>query len=135
MQIVLCLDYSSFTEKILSEAKKLTEDLKAVDLTVIHVIDQALFYATTGFEVQLGEQLDEESKALHKLCVENFGPGVKYLEEYGIPRLKIDEMLEDMQYDMLIVGSHSRHGLGERLVGGVAEHLLRTGRKPILIIP
>ena len=135
MKIFICLDYSSFTEKVLNTTKSFVESLKAADITVLHVIDEQLFFATTGYEVQLGEDLQNESKKLKELCIQYLGAGVKYIEEYGIPRLKIDEVLKEIDYDLLIAGSHSRHGLGERLVGSTAEHLLRNSKKPVLIIP
>ena len=135
MKIFICLDYSSFTEQVLNTAKSFVESLKAADITVLHVIDEQLFFATTGYEVQLGEDLQSESKKLKELCIQYLGADVKYIEEYGIPQLKIDEVLKEMDYDLLIAGSHSRHGLGERLVGSTAEHLLRNSKKPVLIIP
>jgi nucleotide-binding universal stress UspA family protein len=39
-----------------------------------------------------------------------------------------------MNYDLLIIGSHSRHNLGSRLLGGIAEHLLRNAARPVLVI-
>lgn len=135
MKILLCLDYSSFTETILDTTKSITRAIKDVQITVLHIIDEMLFTAGTGYETQLGEQLDSESMELKKLCEQSFGKEVNYIEEYGIPRLKIEELLREIDYDLLIIGSHSRHGLGERLMGSMAEHILRNSTKPVLIIP
>lgn len=135
MNIVICLDYSSFTEEVLNTAGSFISSLKEAEVTVLHIIDEQLFYATTGYEVQLGEDLESESKKLEALCMEYLGPDIVYNSAYGIPQLKIDEMLGELNYDLVIAGSHSRHGLGERLVGSFAEHLLRNTTKPVLIIP
>jgi len=135
MKIVICLDNTSFRKKILATAKSFVGDLKSVEITILHIIDEQLFYATTGYEVQLGEDLETESKELKKLCVHYLGVNIKYISEYGVPKLKIDEMLVQMDYDLLIAGTNSRYGIGERLVGSFAEHILRNSRKPVLIIP
>ena len=135
MKIVICLDYSSFTEEVLSTVRTFVDTLISAEITVIHVIDEQLFYPTTGFEVQLGEDMESESKKLESLCIEHLGNNISYLVEYGIPVLKIDDMLSQIDYDLLVAGSHSRHGLGARLVGSFTEHLLRNTSKPLLIIP
>ena len=135
MNIILCLDYSSFTERVLEAVTSFTSSVKDVKMTVFHVIDERMFYATTGYEVQLGEDLHSESNELKELCIKYFGVGVNYVEEFGIPVLKIGEMMEETAHDLLIVGSHSRHGLGDRLLGSTAEQVLRESNKPVLIIP
>ena len=135
MKIIICLDYSSLTEEVLNTTKSFINSLNSAEITVLHVIDEQLFYATTGYEIQLGEDLESESKKLEELCIQYLGADVNYMVEYGIPKLKIDEMLMQINYDLLIVGRHSRHGLGDRLVGSFAEHILRNSIKPVLIIP
>jgi nucleotide-binding universal stress UspA family protein len=134
MKIILCIDYSSFTEKMLNTVKYFVASIKEPEITVLHIIDQQLFYGTTGYEVQLNEDLQRESKELKELCILNLGPNVNYMEEYGIPNLKINEVMQT-DHDLLIIGSHGRHGLRERLVGSTAEHVLRNSKKPVLVVP
>ena len=135
MKIVICLDYSSFTERVLTTAQNFINGLKTADISIVHVIDESLFYATSGFDVQLGDGLNKESQELHELSKKHLGENIKYIEECGIPKLKIDELLEQLDYDILLVGSHSQSELEERLLGSMAEHLLRNSNKPVLIIP
>lgn len=135
MKILICLDNSSFAEKLLAAVKTFTDSFTSAAISVVHIVDEQLFYPTTGYEVQLTETLQSESKKLKELCIQYLGPDVNFVEEFGIPRLKIDEVLNEMDYDLLIAGSHSSHGLGERLMGSFAEHLLRISKKPVLIIP
>lgn len=135
MDIIICLDYSSYTEHVLKTVKKFTDGYKGSKITVIHIIDEMLFTPTTGYEIQLDETINEESAELKRLCTQYLGHSINYIEECGIPKLKIDELLAEQDFDLLIVGNHSRQSLGRRLVGSVAEHLLRNVDKPILIIP
>ncbi len=135
MRIVLCLDYSAFTEKVLATMQDLVRAFKEPDVTVIHVIDQTLFTGGTGFEIQLKEDLDNDGENLKKLSVQYLGKNIDFIQEYGIPRLKIDEILAGLDYDLLAVGNHSKSILGTRRIGGIAEHLLLNSTKPVLIIP
>ena len=135
MKIIIFVDYSSFTEHLLSSVKGIIGSFKAPEITVVHVIDERLFYATTGYEVQLDEEINDESSKLHELCHQYLGENIHYVEDFGIPKQKIDECLEDQQYDIAIAGTHSRHNLGDRILGSIAEHLLKHSKKPVLIIP
>jgi len=135
MKIVTCLDYSSFTEEVLTTIKSFISSISNPQITVLHIIDQQLFYPVTGYEIPLGEDIEKNSAELQELCIKYLGNSINYIAAYGIPALKADEMLAGMDYDLLIAGSHSRHDLGSRLVGSFAEHLLRNSTKPILIIP
>ena len=135
MRIILCLDYSTFTEKVLATMQTLTQSIKDCKISVIHIIDQTLFTGGTGFEIQLNEDLENDGQNLKKLSTQYLGNGINFIEEYGIPRQKIDEILGGTDYDLLAIGSHSKSILGTRRIGGVAEHLLLNSTKPVLIIP
>ena len=134
MKLLICLDYSSITDKILEFTKTLAAALKTAEITVLHIVDETLFFSTTGFEIQLGEMLNSESIELKEKCMRSLGAGTKYIEEYGIPKLVADEMLEELDYDLLLVGSHGRNGIGGRLMGGFAEHVMSHSKKPVLFI-
>ena len=135
MRIILCLDYSSFTEKVLAAMQQLTGSLKKCEVTIIHIIDESLFIGGTGFEIQLNEDLKKDSADLKRLAAQYLGNNINYIEEYGIPRLKIDAVLANSEYDMLAIGSHSKSILGTRRLGSIAEHLLLNSNMPVLVIP
>ena len=135
MRIVLCLDYSAFTEKVLATMQDLVRSFKDPAVTVIHVIDQTLFTGGTGFEIQLNNDLENDGENLKKLSVQYLGENIDFIEECGIPRVNIDEILAGLNYDLLAIGNHSKSILGTMRIGGVAEHLLLASTKPILIIP
>jgi len=135
MHIVLCLDYSPFTKNVLNTMQMLVEALKEAKVTVIHIIDETLFSAGTGEEQQLNEDLKRDSDDLKQLASKYLGDKINYVEAYGIPRQKIDEILSGISYDILAVGSHSRSLIGARMLGSLAEHLLRNSTKPVLVIP
>jgi len=135
MRVILCIDYSPFTEKILATMQTLLHSCKDCEVSVIHIIEETAFVAGTGFETQLFEDLQTDGEQLKKLCQEYLGNGIDFIEEYGTPREKIDEILAASNYDILAIGSHSKNILGSRVLGSVAKHLLTVGEKPVLVIP
>lgn len=134
---MLCLDYSPFTEKVLAAMQTLIQSFKDCQVSVIHIIDETAFVAGTGFEPQLSEDLKRDGEQLKKIAQKYLGNSIHFIEEYGVPRQKIDEILSDSEYDLLAIGSHSKNilGVGVRVLGSVAEHLLRNSEVPVFVIP
>ena len=135
MKIVICLDYNSFTEKLLGIVKNVVDNMKNAEINVIHIIDLSLFYGTSSFDEELIKDLEDNSDKLKALCIQYLGDKIAYIKESGLPALKIGELLDSSPYDMLIVGTHGKKLLGERLIGSLAERLLHNSKKPVLIIP
>jgi nucleotide-binding universal stress UspA family protein len=135
MKVILCLDYSPFTEEVLATMHDFLLELKHHEITVIHILDERLILEDTGFETQLEAGLKKDSESLKKMCIKFLGEKVQYMDRFGHPKEKIDEILASQKYDLLAIGSHSRSILGVKVLGGVAEHLLRNSKKPVFVIP
>ncbi len=135
MQIIICLDYSSFTDKFLSTIQSILKSFKDYEVSIIHIIDEMFFSYGNGNGVEQQEEVMTDGKYLKQLSLKYLGNKINYIEEYGLPRQKIDEILEQSQYDLLIIGSHSTSIYNSTLLGSVAKHLLRTSTKPVLVIP
>lgn len=111
------------------------KEIRNPEITVIHIINLALFNGGTGFEPQLDEDLEKDSSELKTLAMQFLGEDIRYIEDHGIPRQKIDELLARIDYDLLVIGNHSKNLLGNPRLGMVATHLLLNSTKPVLIIP
>jgi nucleotide-binding universal stress UspA family protein len=48
---------------------------------------------------------------------------------------KILEMSEDLETDLVVVGTHGRHGFSRLLLGSVAETVLRISPRSVLVVP
>jgi nucleotide-binding universal stress UspA family protein len=94
-----------------------------------------LLSGTNGEEEQLMKELKEESNRIYNMAKKQLGDGFTYLEEYGAPKAKLDEVLENASYDLLIAGTRGRSLLASALFGSVAEHLLHHMKHPLLIVP
>ena len=135
MHIVICLDYSSYTKTYLEAIKGLLPGFKDCEVSVVHVVDETLFASGSGYEIQLGEELKNDNEQLKELAMEYLGPNLDYISDYGFPSQKIAEILNELNYDVLIIGRHSRSILGLKLLGDVAAKLLHNSKKPVLVIP
>ena len=52
----------------------------------------------------------------------------------GKPAHAIAELAADLHADLIIVGTHGRHGLERFLMGSVAEGVVRTASCPVLVV-
>jgi nucleotide-binding universal stress UspA family protein len=74
---------------------------------------------------------------LNRAALEFGGQGVEVvavLREGGAE----DEILavaEEQGVDLIVVGTHGRHGLKRALLGSVAESVLRDAKVPVLVVP
>lgn len=51
------------------------------------------------------------------------------------PQTAIVEAARDVDADVVVLGRHGHRGLGERLLGGVTERVLRSVDRPVLTVP
>jgi nucleotide-binding universal stress UspA family protein len=47
---------------------------------------------------------------------------------------QIDAVAEELDVDLVVIGTHGRKGLARALLGSVAERVVRTCRRPVLTI-
>jgi nucleotide-binding universal stress UspA family protein len=55
--------------------------------------------------------------------------------ESGDPARTIVEIAEKEGYDLIVIGTHGRTGLGHLLMGSVAEKVLRRAHCPVFVVP
>ena len=55
--------------------------------------------------------------------------------EYGVTADGILKCGKEFNADMIVVGTHSRTGLGRLFMGSVAEHVVRHSYVPVLVVP
>jgi len=137
---ILCpVDFSETSDYALEYALDLARRLGA-SLSLLHVcqlpahpLDAGDMFPLEEFEseyvTRFGKQLDE--------LVEKYsGQGVELSGNIatGIPYDEIDQCANDLQADLIVMGTHGRTGLAHMLVGSVAERVVRTSRVPVLTL-
>jgi nucleotide-binding universal stress UspA family protein len=62
------------------------------------------------------------------------GVTVECLLRKGPPWKEIDAAAKDTGADLIVIGTHGRHGLARALLGSVAEKVVRTAPCPVLTV-
>ena len=140
--IVVAIDFSDVSKKVIEMAIKFA---KAFDqeLHLVHVVEAEPTYAAYGFspdEFPAMNAIQEESinraeKKLSEMASKVDVSGVKTAVLEGPPLHMILEYAEEVDADLLVLGSHGHGVRGSLLLGAVAEGCVRKAKFPALIVP
>jgi nucleotide-binding universal stress UspA family protein len=67
-------------------------------------------------------------------AAEAIGVQARYLQPNGRPGLAICTIARESQVDLIVVGSHSRQGLSEMLLGSVSNYVVHHAPCPVMVI-
>jgi len=134
--ILVAIDLSDESTHVLSKAAQLATDNSAT-LHVAHIIEP-LGYAYGGdipmdlTEVQ--QQLDEHARARLAKFGEQYGiASANQIVEIGKPEVEIHRIAKEKSMDLVVVGSHGRHGL-QLLLGSTANAVLHGSHCDVLAV-
>ena len=136
-RIIAAVDLNAATDAITVErAKKLADDNNA-ELYLVHAIESLNAYGAPYAYPTISE-VEEEISTEHKEQLtkeaEKLGVPVDTLRiEMGAPNVVIVHQAEVLKADLIIVGSHSRHGLG-LLLGSTADAVLHNAPCDVMAI-
>ncbi len=155
-QLLAAIDFSKNTEAVLEQAAKLAKALEA-KLWILHVASnetQAMAYEATQFtgyspeftsmpgDVQLARDLNaDEIKREHaqllgiSATLRENGTETQAILLKGDAAKLIIEKAEDLQAEIIILGSHGHGLLRKALLGSVSESVIRHARCNVLIVP
>lgn len=142
-RILVAVDGSPASKRALAEAIRLASDQHAL-LRIVHVIDDPYaYYAGDGVSPdtiatvesawrQAGQTiLDSAANLARQNGVQ---PETALLEREDRPSTVIVDDAKQWNADLLVLGTHGRHGLEELLLGSVAEGVVRTSSVPVLLL-
>jgi len=135
--LLAAVDFSPSTETMMQRAVDLVERY-AARLSVIHVVEylpvaldaELMLPPLAGIEEQL---LDNARKRLEELTERL---GVKQASRYvelGSTKLEILRIAEARGVDLIVMGSHGRHGLA-RVLGSTASAVLQGAHCDVLAV-
>jgi nucleotide-binding universal stress UspA family protein len=138
-KILVPVDFSKPSEKALKVASDLARKNKA-ELFVLHVVEMAeTLFGTEQFNVN-DEQIvffmkmakKKFSKFLDKTYLE--GLSVRDSVLLGSPTMGINELQEDENIDLIVMGSNGASGIDEILIGSNTEKVVRHSNVPVLVV-
>jgi nucleotide-binding universal stress UspA family protein len=136
--ILVPTDFSAGSEAALDCAVMLAAKFDAT-IHLLNVIGAQLIGTEYGLAVTTSMmetvlvraqgQLDQ--LAAERAAMASFGPAIL---EIGDPRSQIEQVARRVGADLIVMGTHGRHGLPRLLLGSVAESIVRTAPCPVLLV-
>ncbi len=136
--ILLAADFSKHGEDVANRAKDLADKYQAT-LSIVHVMDNLLitdaaYGSTIPFDLDLTAELMAAAKKRLVTLAEklNIAEDCRWLET-GSPKLEIIRVANENNVDMIVVGSHGRHGFA-LLLGSTANGVLHHAQCDVLAV-
>lgn len=134
-RVLFATDFDEVGIKAAHKAKKIADENHA-DLLLVHVVEPIPAYAYPGFagfaevEVSIREQAEKELADLaKKLGVDS----AHCLIELGSTKNEILRIAQEKKIDLIVTGSHGKHGLA-LLLGSTASAILHGADCDVLIV-
>jgi nucleotide-binding universal stress UspA family protein len=136
-KILVAHDGSKLSDKALKKAVEVAVVLNS-SLTVLSVIPELYLTELSDLDRQrIMNALTEETKtAMEKVRISLSGKTIesKTIVRQGPPAEKILETAQKMKVDLLVVGSHGRHGAKKFLLGSVSSKVVDYATCPVLVV-
>lgn len=141
MKLLVAIDFSDPTERILRVAGRLAKSLDA-SVWVVHAAEPEPDFVgyDAGPEVvreQVAKELREEHRQLqeHTDKLRDAGIDATAILVRGPTVEALLAMAEKQDSDLIVAGSHGRGMVAEILMGSVSQGLIRDGRWPVTVVP
>jgi len=142
-KILVAVDGSETADRAIAEAAKLAKEQHA-KMRLLHVAEELPPYmAEMPFPLNDYKKLMRRGgDALLAKCAASIkGTGITFDTKYAaIDSFEtrtcdvINEEAKSWPADLIVIGTHGRRGVNRLLLGSVAETVIRTASKPVLII-
>lgn len=136
--VLLAADFFEHGDQVAQKARRIAEQNNA-RLSLVHVVDNLpitdpAYGPIIPFDVDLTQELLEATKKRMAELGEKLGvPVERQWLEMGSPKLEIVRVAEENQADLIVVGSHGRHGLA-LLLGSTANGVLHHAKCDVLAV-
>ena len=132
--ILFASDLTEETQYIIDKVRTI-RGYTGATLSLIHVVEPlpGYSYAYLGIEDIEGQLIAEARQAIEKLGVKlNVAKGDQFVE-VGPTKTKILAMADNIKADLIVCGSHGRHGLS-LLLGSTANAILHGAKCDVLTV-
>ncbi len=144
------MDYDPPAEKIAEKGFELATSMGA-ETTLLHVVAEAFYYSSQNYSPIMGFEGFNDVGMLQQANVDELRNAAqeylnstkRHLGDTNIQTLikegdfgeAILSAATEVNADIIVMGSHTRHGLDKMLLGSVAENVLHKTTIPLFIIP
>ncbi len=136
-RLLVAVDLAGESKFVLEKAKNLAGD--AAQVSAVHILEPAYFYY--GMEPAMGtfpdnfeqDLLQGAKKQMAEACKDyGISPEHQYLER-GHAATQILKLAEDRNVDLIVIGSHGRHGW-KLILGSTANAVLHGAKCDVLAV-
>lgn len=136
--ILLAADLIEQDDNPTVEKAKAIRERTGADLNVVHAIELPSSYGTT-YEMPIMAEWQEDLESSAKKRLEKLGEKLgitsdKLHLKIGQPKYEILDVAKECSADLIIVGSHGRHGIGLLLLGSTANAVLHNAQCDVLAV-
>jgi len=134
-KVLFATDFDEVGIEAAKKAKKIADE-NGAELILVHVVEPIPAYAYPGFagfaEVEVSIR-DQAEKELHMLA-DRLGVDTAHrLLEFGSIKNEVLRVAEEQKIDLLVTGSHGKHGLS-LLLGSTVNAILHGAQCDMLIV-
>lgn len=132
--ILFATDLTDETDFIIEKVRSI-RGYTGAQLSIVHVVEPlpGYSYAYLGVEDIEGQLIDEARQSIEKLgAALNVGKDKQFVE-VGPTKTKILKVADDVGADLIVCGSHGRHGLS-LLLGSTANAILHGAKCDVLTV-
>lgn len=137
--LLVPVDFSDTSNLALDYAVDLAKALGG-KVVVMHAYELPVYGFPDGAlvaTVEIATRIMNGAQAgLAALIEKRKGKGVEITSvlRQGVPWDEVHSVAEEVNADMIVIGTHGRGGLARALLGSVAEKIIRTSTRPVLTI-
>ena len=139
-RILMPTDFSSCSKKAFRYATDMARCFSA-EIVLLHVFDDRVFKSLLHLKQLPDEEAREgmlkvAKKRMKKLRKADFAEGLKLSERYeeGFPPNVVPQVAEEINADLIVMGTHGDTGLAQLLYGSTAEGVVRGAPCPVLTV-
>lgn len=149
-KILIALDYNPSAQKIAETGYAFAKSMNA-QVILLHITSDAAYYSLPNYSPIMGfnsfNNLDiiqtDIIEVLKKAAQEYLDKSKQHLGDESIQTIVKDgdfgqsilDTATEINADVIVMGTQSRHGLDKILMGSVAEKVLHKSSIPLFIIP
>jgi len=137
--ILVGVDFTETSDRAVDYATGLAEKLDA-SVVVMHAYEIPIYGFPEGALVASGEIAARLSiaaqRALDAMVESRAKPGLRLhaMLRTGNPYEETNRAADEIGADLIVIGTHGRRGLARALLGSIAENVIRTATRPVLVI-
>jgi len=135
--ILLAVDFTPEVRMVTRKGRELAGQ-NGAKVSLVHVVE----YSSSSYPADLAPpvalDLDDRLKKsaeveLKELAITHGFPDAKRYVELGVPKHEIVRIAEEKTVDLIIIGSHGRHGM-QFLLGSTANGVLHLAKCDVLAV-